>query len=135
MSPGEGTVMVPAAFVDLLREVLREELADCAGEIENSARNPDEEIAEELFEDLDAYRALLGQVGLVPVLPEVQVEVELSQSHRALVAAALRERLDCERELMYVNHSKPTAAAQRREAQRRAREIEEFMSAAGLGEG
>ncbi|MGH2853025.1 MAG: hypothetical protein ACRDLF_02385 [Solirubrobacteraceae bacterium] len=130
------TITVPAGFVDLLRAVLVEELAECAGEIESSARiYRGEEIEGELFENLDAYRALLDQVGWVRAHPAVRVKVELGESRGALVAAALRERLDCERGLMYRDHSKPGGAGQRRRAQRRAREIEEFMSAAGLGDG
>jgi hypothetical protein len=74
------TVSIPSKFVNLLREVLVGQLAECAGEIKVSGgSHPDAGIDPDELEVFDIYRALLDQVGSVRTVPAVQVEVELTE--------------------------------------------------------
>ncbi len=106
-------VAVPAAFVDLLREVLIGKLVNCAGEIADSGdAHPSDGIEEELLEEFEKWRALQVQVGCVRECPAGRVEVELGNSRRALVGA-LRGRLEFEQDLMDVDRSEPAGVKQR----------------------
>jgi hypothetical protein len=130
-------VSIPSQFVNLLREVLVGQLAECAGEIEASGgSHPDAGIDPAELEAFDIYRALLDQVGSLRTVPAVQVEVELrSQAHREALTTALRERREFEQYMMKVDSGTPDGAKQYREARRYIRQIEAFLSTAGLDEG
>jgi hypothetical protein len=128
------TVSIPSQFVNLLREVLVGQLAECAGEIEASGgSHPDAGIDPDELEAFDIYRALLDQVGSLRTVPAVQVKVELhSQAHREALTTALRERREFEQYMMKVDSGTPDGAKQYRDARRYVRQIETFLSTAGL---
>lgn len=128
------TVTIPAWFVDLLREILAGELGDRAGEIKDSGdAHPDAGIDPAELEAFDTYRALLDDVGPVRVVPAVAVEVGLrSQAQREALRTALDRRLDFERYMSKVDRGTPDGAKQYRSAQRYIRQIESFLSDAGL---
>lgn len=131
------TVTIPAQFVDLLREILANALADRAGEIKDAGdSHPDAGIDPDELEDFDVCRSLLDDVGPVRTAPVVAVEVNLrSQAHRQTLRTVLDKRVDFERYMSKVDCGTPDGAEQYREAQRYIRQIEEFLSAAGLDEG
>jgi len=131
------TVTAPARFVNLLREVLVGQLADCAVEIKDSGEShPDAGIDPDELEAFETYRALLEQVGSVRTVPAAQVEVELpSHAQREALTTALRKRLEFEQYMMKVDSGTPDGAKQYRRAQRYTRQIEAFLSTAGLEEG
>jgi hypothetical protein len=132
--PSESMVTVPASFVDLLRETVVTQLTDCAIEISDSGRAHPEGIEECLFAPFERYCALLRCVGCVPTVPAAAVKVALAE-HRWALVAALRCGLDFERWMAEQGDPAfPSGAEQRREAQRRARQIERFLAAAGLGD-
>jgi hypothetical protein len=130
------TVSIPSQFVNLLREVLVGQLAECAGEIKTSGdSHPDAGIDPNELEAFDIYRALLDQVGSVRTAPAVQVEVELrSRVHRETLTTALRRRREFEQYMMKVDSGTPDGAKQYRDARRYIRQIEAFISTAGLEE-
>ncbi len=129
---GESTVTVPASFVNLLREAVVTQLTDCAIEISDSGRAHPEGIEECQLEPFERYCALLRCVGYVPTVPAAAVQIALPEHRRALVAA-LRHGHDFERWMAEQGDpADPSGAKQRRRAQRRARQIERFLTAAGL---
>jgi hypothetical protein len=129
---GESMVTVPASFVNLLRETVVTQLTDCAIEISDSGREYPEGIEECLFPPFERYCALLRCLGYVPTVPAVAVEVALAE-HRWALVTALRQGLDFEQWIAEQGDpAYPSGAKQRRRAQRRARQIERFLAAAGL---
>ncbi len=89
-------VTVPVQLVNLLREVLVEEVANCAEEIKDSGHShPDFGIDPQELEDFEVYRALLEQVGAIRTTPTVAVELRLRRrAHRAALTAALHRRVE-----------------------------------------
>jgi hypothetical protein len=129
---GESTVTVPASFVDLLREMVVMRLTDCAIEISDSGRAHPEGIEECLLEPFERFCALLRCVGCVPTVPAAAVQVALPE-HRWALVVALRRGLDFEQWMAEQGDlAHPSGATQRRGAQRRTRQIERFLAAAGL---
>lgn len=128
------TVSVPSRFVNLLREILVGQLAECAGEIKASGdSHPDAGIDPDELEAFDISRTLLDQVGSVRTVPATQVEIELhSQAHREALTAALRGRQKFEQYMMKVDSGTPDGAKQYRDARRYIRQIEAFLSTAVL---
>ncbi len=129
---GESTIMVPASFVNLLRETVVTQLVDCAIEISDSGRAHPEGLEECLLEPFERYCALLRCVGCLRTVPAVAVQIALPK-HRWALLAALRHGLDFEQWMAEQgNPADPQGAKQRRKAQRRVRQIEQFLAAAGL---
>ena len=131
---GEGTVTVPACFVNLLREAVVMQLADRAIEIGDSGRAHPEGIEEALLEPFERYCALLRRLGCLPAVPAAPIEVALAE-HRWALVTAMRQGLDFERWIAEQGDpAYPSEATQHREAQRKARQIERFLTTAGLGD-
>lgn len=131
------TVTVPAGFVNLLREILVGQLADCAGEIRASGdAHPDAGIDPDELDAFDTIRALLDQVGSVRTVPAVKVEIELrSRAQREALTKALRKRVEFEQFMATVDSGTPAGTKQYRTAQRYIKQIERFLSTTGLGKG
>jgi hypothetical protein len=131
------TITVSARFVNLLRAALVSQLAECAGEIEASGNShPDDGIDPDELDAFETCRALLEQVGSVRTVPAVKAEIELrSRAQREALTTALRKRLELEQYMTKVNRSTTDGAKQYREAQRYIRQIETFLSTAGLEDG
>lgn len=127
-------VTVPVRLVNLMREVLVEEVANCAGEIKDSGHShPDLGIDPQELEDFKVYRALLEQVGAIRTTPTVAVELRLRRrAHRAALTAALHRRVEFERYLMDVDRDYPEGPRQARISLRHIKQIETFLTAAGL---
>lgn len=123
----KSTVMVPAGFVNLLREALTERLANAAGAIQDDGHaHPGDGIDPELLKPFRAYCALLERIGCRRTVPAAQVEVNLHAYGWAL-ESALREHLDLQRYLMQVPAT-PAGAKQQGRAQRKAKMIEAFLA-------
>jgi hypothetical protein len=128
-------VTVPVRLVNLMREVLVEEVANCAGEIRNSGHShPDFGIDPQELEDFEVYRVLLEQVGAIRTTPTVAVELRLRRrAHRAALTGALHRRVEFERYLMDVDRDfYPEGPRQARISRRHIKHIETFLAAAGL---
>jgi hypothetical protein len=114
-------VIVPAVFVNLLRETLACELADAAGAIAEAGHCPAWTLKRELLRPFDAYRELLDGMGWCRVEPPQAVELKLYRNRPALLKA-LENRLDSERYGM----TEAASRAEYRQAARRVRLIEAF---------
>jgi hypothetical protein len=127
-------VTVPVRLVNLMREVLVEEVANCAGEIRDSGpSHPDFGIDPQELEDFEVYRVLLEQVGAIRTTPTVAVELRLRRrAHRAALTAALHRRVEFERYLMGVDRDYPEGPRQARISLRHIKQIGMFLAAAGL---
>lgn len=126
---------MPVRLVNLMREVLVEEVANCAGEIKDSGHShPDFGIDPQELEDFEVYRALLEQVGAIRTTPTVAVELRLRRrAHRAALTAALHRRVEFERYLMDVDRGfYPEGPKQARISLRHIKQIETFLAAASL---
>ncbi len=128
------TVMVPLRLVNVMREVLVEEVANCAEEIKDYGHShPDFGIDPQEFEDFEVYRTLLEQVGAIRTTPTIAVELRLRRrTHREALTAALYRRVEFERYLMDVDRDYPEGARQARISRRHIKQIETFLAAAGL---
>jgi hypothetical protein len=126
------TVTVPVRLVNVMREVLVEEVANCAEEIKDSG-HPDLGIDPQELEDFEVYRTLLEQVGAIRTTPTIAVELRLRRrTHREALTAALYRRVEFERYLMDVDRDYPEGARQARISRRHIKQIETFLAAAGL---
>lgn len=115
------SAVVPAVFVNLLREMLVCELADAASAIAEAGHGPAWTLKRELLRPFDAYRELLDGVGWCRVVPPRAVELKLYRN-RPVLLKALENRLESERYGM----TEAASCAEYRQAARRVRLIEGF---------
>jgi hypothetical protein len=125
---------IPPKAIVILRSALLSELGVPAGHVEEASMTHDKEKHPERFLQplalLDRHRAVLDLLGWSE--PDIQDSVPIDlDAHLAVIANAMRTRLDVERD--YMNETNVRGARRQREtATRNARVIEEFLSAHGL---
>jgi hypothetical protein len=128
-------IRIPAAVVVILRSALLGELGIPAGRLDEASMTRDKEHHPEWFLQplslLDEYRALLHLLGWGEPDAQEQVSLDLD-AHRAVIAKAMRTRLEVEHEYMEEETDVQGARQQRETAARNARVIEEFLNANGL---
>ncbi len=126
---------IPAVAVAILRSALLSQLGIPAGELDEACMSPDKEKHPERFLEplraLDAHRAVLDAIGWQE--PDKQEPVSLDiDAHRAVIAQAMRTRLEVEHDYMNEHADVAGAKQQRHTAVHNARVIEEFLTATGL---